>query len=314
MKIFLSYQPLRKFSCPISHAVFCTANKIFFWGKNLQEGYLWPPPLSQIQTGEGLRSTHSPTLVPLRSWKWVFLIQAPWQTKISLSSHFTDNTKLFSISLLELVFPSLPDFPHSGKNTFFFHSARHKCLSLLNSSWLCFPPSVVFIHLKRFEFNFATEMQIKVNSRYEFYDEITLKPNIIVNLYVFLSRCCVLVFLLNLPWDSSVFPLDCSPHASKCFSTSCTDFLCLFYCDSCVCLPISVLCSVMFCPVLYDDSHFDSGFKLSGLVCLLIFKFCLFVVGFHMCSAGLVRQNNLHSCQLFQQPHNPLPIFGGTSS
>jgi len=44
-----------------------------------------------------------------------------------------------------------------------------------------FPP-VVFIHLKRFEFNFATEMQIKVNSRYEFYDEITLKPNIIVNL------------------------------------------------------------------------------------------------------------------------------------
>lgn len=42
-----------------------------------------------------------------------------------------------------------------------------------------FPP-VLFIHLKRFEFNFATEMQIKVNSRYEFYDEISMKPGIML--------------------------------------------------------------------------------------------------------------------------------------
>lgn len=47
------------------------------------------------------------------------------------------------------------------------------------SEFIKFPP-VVFIHLKRFEFNFATEMQIKLHSRYEFYDEITLKPGVIL--------------------------------------------------------------------------------------------------------------------------------------
>ena len=49
---------------------------------------------------------------------------------------------------------------------------------------LPFRLSVLFIHLKRFEFNFATEMQIKVNSRYEFYDEISMKPGIMLTPYV----------------------------------------------------------------------------------------------------------------------------------